>query len=196
MASNHFLHQFHGHLILKIVKSNIPLFSINYFPLFYFSSKCTTMNNLILCSNNDELSVVTIPTTINDTNVITRHIKISNKIEQIRILYESSTRSILSINIQIKSNGFYSIVTEKNLVGQQILEASAIEQKLNFYVSNINEQTLSNTRSYSVELPENMGGIEYLSYSIVKHTQLVTLRMQDGSLLVIKLAENGGMHLS
>jgi hypothetical protein len=154
------------------------------------------MNNLILCSNNDELSVVTIPTTINDTNVITRHIKISNKIEQIRILYESSTRSILSINIQIKSNGFYSIVTEKNLVGQQILEASAIEQKLNFYVSNINEQTLSNTRSYSVELPENMGGIEYLSYSIVKHTQLVTLRMQDGSLLVIKLAENGGMHLS
>jgi len=180
------------------------------------------MNNLILCSNNDELSIVTIPTTTNDTNVITRHIKISNKIEQIRILYESTTRSILSIktensetkiyqfnkkesttewefnelNIQIKSNGFYSIGTDKNLVGQQILEASAIEQKLNFYVSNINEQTLSNTRSYSVELPENMGGIEYLSYSIVKHTQLVTLRMQDASLLVIKLADNGGIHLS
>jgi hypothetical protein len=38
-----------------------------------------------------------------------------------------------------------------------------------------------------------MGGIEYLSYSIVKHTQLVTLRMQDASLLVIKLADNGGM---
>jgi hypothetical protein len=143
----------------------------------------------------------------------------SNKIEQINILYESNTRSILSIktenfetkiyqlnkketttewdnyelDIQIKSNAFYSIVQEKNLLEPQLLEASAIEQKLNFYVSNINDQNLSNKRSYSVELPENMGGIEYLSYSIVKHTQLVTLRMQDASLLVIKLADNGGM---
>jgi hypothetical protein len=142
----------------------------------------------------------------------------SNKIEQINILYESNTRSILSIktenfetkiyqlnkketttewdnyelDIQIKSNAFYSIVQEKNLLEPQLLEASAIEQKLNFYVSNINDQNLSNKRSYSVELPENMGGIEYLSYSIVKHTQLVTLRMQDASLLVIKLADNGG----
>ncbi len=97
------------------------------------------------------------------------------------------------LDIQIKSNAFYSIVQEKNLLEPQLLEASAIEQKLNFYVSNINDQNLSNKRSYSVELPENMGGIEYLSYSIVKHTQLVTLRMQDASLLVIKLADNGGM---
>lgn len=99
------------------------------------------------------------------------------------------------LNNQIKSNGFYSVTTEKNLVGQQILEASANEQKLNFYVSNINEQTLSNTRPYSIELPENMGNIEYIAYSIVKHTQLVTLRMQDASLLVIKLADNGGKDL-
>jgi len=97
------------------------------------------------------------------------------------------------LDIQIKSNAFYSIVQEKNLLEPQLLEASVIEQKLNFYVSNINDQNLSNKRSYSVELPENMGGIEYLSYSIVKHTQLVTLRMQDASLLVIKLADNGGM---
>ncbi len=41
-----------------------------------------------------------------------------------------------------------------------------------------------------------MGGIEYLSYSTVKHTSLVTLRMQDASLLVIKLADNGGMKKS
>jgi hypothetical protein len=173
------------------------------------------MNNHILCSNNEEVSVISIPTTINDTNIITRQIKLSNKIEQINVLYESNTRSILSIktenfetkiyqfnkketttewdfnelDTQLKSNGFYSIITEKNL---HLLEASAIEQKLNFYVSTINEQTLTNKRTYSVELPENMGGIEYLSYSIVKHTQLVTLRMQDASLLVIKLAENGG----
>jgi hypothetical protein len=178
------------------------------------------MNNLILCSNNDELSIITIPTSPNDTNVNTRQIRTANKIEQIRVLYESNTRSMLSIktensetkiyqfnkketttewdfnelNLQIKSNGFYSIITEKNLVGQQILEASGDDQKLNFYVSNINDQTLSNTRSYSIELPENMGEIEYISYSIVKYTQLVTLRMQDASLLVIKLADNGGMN--
>jgi hypothetical protein len=177
------------------------------------------MNNHILCSTNDELSIITIPTTMNDTNVITRQIKFSNKIEQIHVLYESNIHSILSIklensetkiyqfnkketttewnfnelDIQIKSNGFYSITTEKNLIGQQLLEASANEQKLHFYVSNINEQNLSNKHSYSVELPENMGGIEYLSYSIVKHTQLVTLRMQDASLLVIKLLDNGGI---
>jgi hypothetical protein len=176
------------------------------------------MNNQILCSNNNELSIITIPITINDTNIVTRQIKFSNKIEQINILYESNTRSILSIktenfetkiyqfnkketttdwdynelDIQIKSNGFYSIVTDKNLAGQ-LLEASAVEQKLNFHVSNLNDQNLSNKRSYSVELPENMGGIEYLSYSIVKHTQLVTLRMQDASLIIIKLADNGGM---
>ncbi|CAF5221769.1 unnamed protein product, partial [Rotaria magnacalcarata] len=175
------------------------------------------MNNLILCSNNNEVLMVTIPVTMNDTNILTNQIQLSNKIEQIRVLYESNTQSILSIkmensetkiyqfnkkdsaiewehhelNIQIKSNGFYSIITEKSLVGQQILEASASEQKLNFYVSNINEQTLSNTRSYSIELPENMGGIEYIAYSIVKSTQLVTLRMQDGSLLVIKLTDSG-----
>jgi len=177
------------------------------------------MNNQILCSNHNELSIIIIPITINDTNIVTRQIKFSNKIEQINILYESNTRSILSIkrenfetniyqfnkkettttdwdynelDIQIKSNGFYSIVTDKNLAGQ-LLEASAIEQKLNFYVSNLNDQNLSNKRSYSVELPENMGGIEYLSYSIVKHTQLVTLRMQDASLIIIKLADNGGI---
>jgi hypothetical protein len=96
------------------------------------------------------------------------------------------------LDVQIKSNGFYSVINEKNLVGQQLLEASANEQKLNFYLSNINDQILSNKHSYSVELPENMGGIEYLSYSTVKHTSLVTLRMQDASLLVIKLADNGG----
>jgi hypothetical protein len=176
------------------------------------------MNNHILCINNDELSIITIPITIDDTNIITRQIKFSNKIEQINILYESNTQSILSIklenfetkiyqfnkketttewnynelDIQIKSNAFYSITTEKNLVGQQLLEALTIEQKLKFYVSNINDENISNKRSYSVELPENMGGIEYLSYSIVRHTQLVTLRMQDASLLVIKLTENGG----
>ena len=167
MVSKHFLHQFHGHLILKIVNSNISLLHKNAFQLLCVFSKCTTMNNLILCSNNDEISIITIPTTTNDTNVITRQIKISNKIEQIHVLYESNTRSILSIktensetkiyqfnkketttewdftelDIQIKSNAFYSIVSDKNLVEQQILEASAIEQKLNFYVSNINDQT-------------------------------------------------------
>lgn len=170
------------------------------------------MNNHILCSNNVELSIVTIPTTNTDANVKTRQIKFTNKIEQINILYESNARSILSIqlddlqtklyqfnkkestlewdfnelDIQIKSNGFYSIATDKNL-----LEATAVEQKLNFYVSTLNEQNLVNKRSYSVELPENMGGIEYLSYSIVKNIQFVTLRMQDASLLVIKLVENG-----
>ncbi|CAF0717369.1 unnamed protein product [Adineta steineri] len=180
-------------------------------------NKCSTMNNLILCSNNEELSIITIPTTTDDTNVKTRHIKASSKIEQIRILYESTTRSVILIksdngetkiyqfnkkestsewdfnelNIQMKSNSFISIATDKNLAGQQILEASANDQKLNFHVSTINEQTLTNTRSYSVELPENMGEIEYLAYSVVKNTQLVTLRMQDGSLLVIKLADNG-----
>ncbi|CAF4533139.1 unnamed protein product, partial [Rotaria sp. Silwood1] len=179
--------------------------------------KCITTNNLIVCSNNNELSIITIPTTMDDTNIITSNLKVPNKIEQVRVLYESNTNTILSIkmenletkiyqfnkkesttewefhelNIQIKSNGFYSVITEKNLAGQQILEALANEQKLNFYVSNINEQTLSNTRSYSILLPENMGGIEYIAYSIVKHTQLVTVRMQDGSLLVIKLADNG-----
>ena len=87
---------------------------------------------------------------------------------------------------------FHSIISDKNLVEQQILEASGSDQKLNFHLSNINDQTLSNTRSYSLELPENMGEIEYMSYSTVKYTQLVTLRMQDASLLVIKLADNGG----
>ncbi len=220
MVFNHFLHQFPGHLIQKKVKSNISFFSpIEFiFSSFFFSSKCKTMNNHILCINNDELSIITIPITIDDTNIITRQIKFSNKIEQINILYESNTQSILSIklenfetkiyqfnkketttewnynelDIQIKSNAFYSITTEKNLVGQQLLEALTIEQKLKFYVSNINDENISNKRSYSVELPENMGGIEYLSYSIVRHTQLVTLRMQDASLLVIKLTENGG----
>ena len=185
---------------------------------FHLNSKCKTTNNHILCSNNHELSVVTIPTSIDDRNVKTRPIQFSDRIEQINVLFESSTRAVVSIktensetkiyqfdkketatewdirelDVQIKSNGFYGVGTEKNLVGQQLLEASANEQKLNFYLSNINDQTLSNKRSYSVELPENMGGIEYLSYSTVKHTSLVTLRMQDASLLVIKLADNGG----
>jgi hypothetical protein len=176
------------------------------------------MNNLILCSNNDEISIITLPTSTNDTNVITRQIKTSNKIEQIRVLYESNTRSMLLIktensetqiyqfnkketttewdftelNLKMKSNAFHSIISDKNLVEQQILEASGSDQKLNFQLSNINDQTLSNTRSYSLELPENMGEIEYMSYSTVKYTQLVTLRMQDASLLVIKLADNGG----
>ena len=63
-----------------------------------------------------------------------------------------------------------------------------IEQRVLYFIRNYdyNDQTLSNKRLYSIELPEYMGGIEYLSYSIVRHTQLVTLRMQDGSLLVIK----------
>ena len=96
------------------------------------------------------------------------------------------------MDTQLKSNGFYSVVTEKSLAGQQLLEATANEQKLNFYLSNINDQALSNKRSFSVELPENMGGIEYLAYSTAKHTSLATLRMQDASLLVIKLTDNGG----
>lgn len=176
------------------------------------------MNNLILCSNNNEVSIITIPTTINDANIITNQIKVPNKIVQTRVLYESNTRSILSIrmenfetkiyqftakdstmdwqihelNIQLKSNGFYSVTTEKSLVGPQILEASVNDQKLSFYTSNINDQGLSNTRSYSVELPENMGGIEYIAYSIVKTSQLATLRMEDGSIIVIKLTDNGG----
>ncbi|UJR35326.1 hypothetical protein I4U23_028087 [Adineta vaga] len=180
-------------------------------------NQCSTMNNHILCSNNDELSIITIPTTTGDKNIINRSIKFSNKIEQIRVLYESNTRSVVSIktdndetkvyqfdkkessiewnfnelNLQIKSNAFYSITSDKNSAGQQILEASTTEQKLNFYLSNLSDQTLTNTRSYSLELPENMGEIEYLSYSSVKHTQFVTLRMQDASLLVIKLADNG-----
>ena len=177
------------------------------------------MNNLILCSNDDELSIINIPTNINDTNIRTNHIKVSHKIERVHILYESDRCSILSIrmenfetkiyqfsknesinewnfselNIQIKSNGYHSIVKNKNYVDQYILEASAMNEKLNFYISVINEQTLSNTRSYSIELPENMGGIDYVSYSIVKNKQLVTLRMQDSSLLVIRLTNNGGM---
>ncbi|CAF1123636.1 unnamed protein product [Adineta ricciae] len=180
-------------------------------------SKCSTMNNIILCANNAELSMITIPTTTDDTNINTRQIQFSNPIEQIRVLYESSTRSIVSIktdngetkvyqfnkkdstnewshhelNVQIKSNAFYSVVSDKTSGGQQILEGSASQQKLNFYLSTISEQTLTNTRSYSIELPEDMGDIEYLSYSNVKHTQFVTLRMQDASLLVIKLADNG-----
>ena len=178
------------------------------------------MNNLILCSNNDALIYYTVPVVAAaDAKIAHRQIQISDKIDQLRVLYESSTRGILSmktasaetkvyqfdkkepaatewtfkeLNIQIKSNGVYSVVAEKNSGAQQILEATSKEQKLNFQVSTINEQSLANTRSYSVELPENMGDIEYLAYSIVKQTQLVTLRMQDGSLLVIKLAENGG----
>ena len=177
------------------------------------------MNNLILCSNNDELAYYTVPVAATDAKIAHRQIKISDKIEQLRVLYESSTRGILSmktasaetkvyqfdkkeaaatewtfkeLNIQIKSNGVYSVIAEKNSGAQQILEATSKEQKLNFQVSTINEQSLANTRSYSVELPENMGDIEYLAFSTVKQTQLVTLRMQDGSLLVIKLAENGG----
>ncbi|CAF3706497.1 unnamed protein product [Rotaria socialis] len=231
---NLFLLSTSQYVIVGSIDSNINQLQITYYSkqngIQSFSSsmpwsfnyddsrnKCTTMNNLILCSNNNEVLMVTIPVTMNDTNILTNQIQLSNKIERIRVLYESNTQSILSIkmensetkiyhfnkkdstiewqhhelNIQIKSNGFYSIITEKSLVGQQILEASATEQKLNFYVSNINEQTLSNTRSYSIELPENMGGIEYIAYSIVKSTQLVTLRMQDGSLLVIKLADSG-----
>ncbi|CAF4107597.1 unnamed protein product, partial [Rotaria magnacalcarata] len=231
---NLFLLSTSQYVIVASIDSNINQLQITYYSkqngIQSFSSsmpwsfnyddsrnKCTTMNNLILCSNNNEVLMVTIPVTMNDTNILTNQIQLSNKIEQIRVLYESNTQSILSIkmensetkiyqfnkkdsaiewehhelNIQIKSNGFYSIITEKSLVGQQILEASASEQKLNFYVSNINEQTLSNTRSYSIELPENMGGIEYIAYSIVKSTQLVTLRMQDGSLLVIKLTDSG-----
>ncbi|CAF3678394.1 unnamed protein product [Rotaria socialis] len=231
---NLFLLSTSQYVIVGSIDSNINQLQITYYSkqngIQSFSSsmpwsfnyddsrnKCTTMNNLILCSNNNEVLMVTIPVTMNDTNILTNQIQLSNKIERIRVLYESNTQSILSIkmensetkiyhfnkkdstiewqhhelNIQIKSHGFYSIITEKSLVGQQILEASATEQKLNFYVSNINEQTLSNTRSYSIELPENMGGIEYIAYSIVKSTQLVTLRMQDGSLLVIKLADSG-----
>ncbi|CAM2700835.1 unnamed protein product [Rotaria socialis] len=231
---NLFLLSTSQYVIVGSIDSNINQLQITYYSkqngIQSFSSsmpwsfnyddsrnKCTTMNNLILCSNNNEVLMVTVPVTMNDTNILTNQIQLSNKIERIRVLYESNTQSILSIkmensetkiyhfnkkdstiewqhhelNIQIKSNGFYSIITEKSLVGQQILEASATEQKLNFYVSNINEQTLSNTRSYSIELPENMGGIEYIAYSIVKSTQLVTLRMQDGSLLVIKLADSG-----
>lgn len=162
--------------------------------------------------------MITIPTTINDSNVRTRTIKFSNPIEQTSILYESITRSIISIKMdnqeskiyqlnqidssiewnfneldqQIKSNGFYSIGNEKTSPGHQLLEASSNEQKINFHLSTITDQTLSNKRSYSVQLPENMGDIEYLAYSTVKHTSLVTLRMQDASLLVIKLTDNGG----
>lgn len=116
-----------------------------------------------------------------------------SKIYQLNQIESSIEWNFNELDIQIKSNGFYSIGNEKNSPGQQLLEASTNEQKINFYVSNINEQTLSNKRSYSVELPENMGGIEYLSYSTVKHTSLVTLRMQDASLLVIKLTDNAGM---
>lgn len=116
-----------------------------------------------------------------------------SKIYQLNQIESSIEWNFSELDIQIKSNGFYSIGNEKNSPGQQLLEASTNEQKINFYVSNINEQTLSNKRSYSVELPENMGGIEYLSYSTVKHTSLVTLRMQDASLLVIKLTDNAGM---
>lgn len=171
------------------------------------------MNNQLICSNNNEISIITIPTAINDDNIRTNEIKLSNTIREIQILSESNTRSVVAVKLidgqtkiyqfnkkeatsewdsneletQTQSNSLFSIVSEKNL-----LEATAIEEKLNFYVSTINDQNLVNKRSYSVELPENMGGIEYLSYSIVKNTQFVTLRMEDASLLVIKLTENGG----
>ena len=65
------------------------------------------MNNLILCSNNDEVSVITLPISTNDTNVITRQIKTSNKIEQIRVLYESNTRSMLSIKTENSETQIY-----------------------------------------------------------------------------------------
>ena len=38
------------------------------------------MNNQIVCLNNDEISIITIPITINDTNILTRQIKFLNKI--------------------------------------------------------------------------------------------------------------------
>lgn len=115
-----------------------------------------------------------------------------SQIYQLNQIDSSIEWNFNELDNQIKSNGFYTIGNEKNSPGHQLLEASTNEQKINFYLSNINEQTLTNKRSYSVELPENMGGIEYLSYSTVKHTSLVTLRMQDASLLVIKLTDNGG----
>lgn len=184
-----------------------------------FYSQCSTTSNLITCFNQGELTVFTVPITSDDTNVLTRSIRIGSQIEQIRVLYESTTRVILSVNtdnaeskvyqlsrkestakewdvneldVQSKAHAFYSVSSEKNLAGQQILQALSNKQQLNFQLSTIDEQNLSKTRSYTVELPENMGGIEYLAYSTVKHTQLATLRMQDGSLLVIKFTENGG----
>ena len=176
-------------------------------------TQCKTLNNQIICANNDELSLITIPTTINDASVRTNQIKLSNTISDIKILSESNTRSVVSVKTndgqtklyqfnkkegtiewdykeletQTQSNSLFSIVSNENL-----LEATAVEEKLNFYVSSIGDQGLTKKRSYSVELPENMGGIEYLSYSIVRNTQLATLRMADASLLAIKLTENGG----
>ena len=182
-------------------------------------SQCVTLNNLIVCSKNDELTVLTIPTSTTDGNVLSRNLKLSNRIEKIRVLIETTARSVIAvktidgqtklfqlskaelsstewnfaeINAPSRARTSYSGATEKNSGHFLIVEGFSTEQKLNFRVSTLNEQSLSNPRSYVVELPENMGDIEYLSYSIVKQSQLVTLRMQDGSLLVIKLADNGG----
>lgn len=189
---------------------------------FYPHSQCVTVNNLILCSAQDELNIVTAPISTGDATIASQNMKMAQKIEQIRVLFESPARSIVAVrmdnaetkiyeltkaeatgaewnfkelNIPAKTHMSYSVTTEKNTGRQMILEAQSTEQKLNFHVSTVNDQSLSNTRSYTVELPENMGGIEYLFYSTVKQTQLVTLRMQDGSLLVIKLVDNGGTRL-
>ena len=143
----------------------------------------------------------------------------SNKIDEFRILIENVARSVIAVkmsdgqtklfhltktdsigfewnfnevNILGKPKTSFSVTTDRNSGNLLIIEGFSTEQKLHFQVSTLNDQTLTKTRSWLVELPENMGQIEYLSYSIVKQNQLATVRMQDGSLLVIKLAENGG----
>lgn len=181
--------------------------------------QCSTLNNLIVCSKNDDLIVFTIPTSATDGNVASQTMKMSNKIDEVRILIENVARSVITVkmsdgqtklfhltktdstgsewnfnelNVLGKSKTSFSVTTEKNSGNLLIIEGFSTEQKLHFQVSTLNDQTLRKTRSWIVELPENMGQIEYLSYSIVRQNQLATVRMQDGSLLVIKLAENGG----
>ncbi|CAF0738689.1 unnamed protein product [Didymodactylos carnosus] len=85
-------------------------------------------------------------------------------------------------------NSVYSVAMEKgNLI---LIQAYATEQKLNFQKYTVNERSIVLSRTYAVELPELMGDIEYLQYHS-NNSPLATLRMNDGSLVVIKFGEHG-----
>lgn len=186
---------------------------------FSITRNCATANNLLFCSYQNELLALNIPLSADDTNIPTNRIQVSNKIDHIKILDETSTGTIISVkydsfktsvyqftrkdstnklwdyaelNSDIKGDVTLTTMSNKNSPKQQILGASSDEQKVHFDIFNVHDNSLTRLRSYKVELPEKMGQIQYLAYSTVRNMQIVTIRMQDGSLLVVKLTENSG----
>jgi hypothetical protein len=132
------------------------------------------MNNLIVCFTDEQMSIFTLPMSPDATTILTRQIQLTTRIEQLNILYESAQRTVLAVksnngettiyqlnkqeatsrewninelNVAKQSNAVYSIPIEKNIAGEQILQAVSNEQKLNFYVSKINEYAFVYSRT-------------------------------------------------